>query len=64
MHEAHGEVDAGSHVVGGEAAHEGVEFGGRRADAEEEGDLDEDDEEGTCEAKGSEENHDADVEEM
>ena len=33
LHEAHGEVDAGAHVVGGEAAHEGVEFGGRGADA-------------------------------
>ena len=38
MHEAHGEVDAGAHVVSGEAAHEGVEFGGCRADAEEKGD--------------------------
>merc|ERR1712230_204240 len=56
LHEAHGEVDAGAHEV--------VEFGGCRADAEEEGDFDEDDEEGTCEAESSEENHDADVEEM
>lgn len=48
MNEAHGEVDTGAHVVSCEAAHEGVEFSGRGTDAEEEGDLDENDEEGTC----------------
>lgn len=42
---AHCGVDGGAHVVGFEAADEGVEFLGGRADAQEEGDFDEDEDE-------------------
>ena len=42
LDDAHGEVDGGAHVVCLEAADESVEVLGGRADAEEEGDFDED----------------------
>lgn len=48
LDDRHDEVYAGAHVVCREAAHEGVEFRGRGADAHQKGDLDEDDEEGAC----------------
>ena len=46
LDDAHDGVDEGAHVIGFEFADEGVEFGGGGADAEEEGDFDEDDYEG------------------
>lgn len=46
LDEGHDGVDGGAHVVGCEPADEGVEFGGCRADSEEEGDFDEEDDEG------------------
>lgn len=46
LYGAHDEVYGGAHVVGAELADEGVELGRRRADAEEERYLDEDDDEG------------------
>jgi hypothetical protein len=42
LDQAHAAVDGGPHVVGGEAADEGVKGGGGGADAQKEGDLDED----------------------
>lgn len=42
LHHAHDGVDGGAHIVGLEAADEGVEFLGRRADAQQERDFDED----------------------
>jgi hypothetical protein len=42
LDDAHGEVDGGAHVICLEAADEGVEVLGGWADAEEEGDFDED----------------------
>ena len=42
LHQAHDAVHGGAHVVGAEAAHELVELGRGRADAQQEGDLEED----------------------
>jgi len=64
LDEAHGKVDARTHIVRCESPHEGIEFGGGRADAKEEGNFDEDDDERACEAKSSEKDQDAKVEEM
>ncbi len=46
LDERHDAVDSGAHVVGFEAADEGVEAGGGGADAQEEGDFYEEDYEG------------------
>lgn len=43
LDEAHDKVNAGTHVVRSEAAHEGIEFRGRRTDTKEQRNLDEDD---------------------
>jgi len=48
LDDTHSQVNPGTHVIGSEAAHEGVELGGRRADAQEQGDFDEDYKEGGC----------------
>ena len=45
MDDGEHEVDGGAHVVGLEAADEGVEAGRGRADAQQERDLDEEDDE-------------------
>lgn len=47
----HGGVHSRAHVVGGEAADEGIELGGSRANTEEERYLNEEDDEGTSPAK-------------
>lgn len=47
----HGGVHGGAHVVGGEAADEGIELGGCRANTEEERYLNEEDDEGASTAK-------------
>ena len=46
LNDAHGQVDGRAHVVGCHPADEGIEFGRRRTDPEEEGNLDEDEHEG------------------
>lgn len=46
LDDGHDGVGSGAHVVGGDAADEGVELLGGRADAEEEGDLNEEDDQG------------------
>ena len=46
LDDAHDQVDASAHVVGRHAADKGIEFGRRRTDPEEEGDLDEDEDKG------------------
>jgi hypothetical protein len=51
LDEAHGKVDAGTHIVRCESAHEGIELRGGRADAKEKGDFDEDDDERACAGK-------------
>lgn len=47
----HGGVHSRAHVVGGEAADEGIELGGRRANTEKERYLNKEDDEGTSTAK-------------
>jgi len=64
LDEAHGKVDSRTHIVRCESAHEGIELRGGRADAKEKRNFDEDDEERAREAKSSEEDHDANVEQM
>lgn len=51
LHNGHDEVHGGAEVVGLEAADEGVEVGGGRADSEEQRDFDEEDDEGADAAK-------------
>lgn len=52
LHCAHDGVNGCAHVICLELADEGVEFGRRRADAEEEGYLDEYDDEGAYSVRG------------
>lgn len=60
----HGEIDSGAHVVRTEFANEGIELGGGWADAEEEGYLDEDDDEGAYQADNAKSDHEVGVEDV
>ena len=46
MHQAHNAIDGSPHVVGRETPDEGIEFGRRWTDSQEEGNLDEDEYQG------------------
>jgi len=48
LNEPHDAIKPGSHVIRREAFHEGIEFGGGRADSEQKRNFDKDDEEGWC----------------
>ena len=48
LDDGHDGVGGGAHPVGGDAADEAIELGRGRADAEQEGDLNEEDDEGGC----------------
>jgi hypothetical protein len=50
LHNRHYEIYTGAHIIGCETAHEGIKLRGRRADSEEEGDFNEDDDERACTA--------------
>lgn len=54
LDQGHNAVRGGAHVVGGDLAHVGIEGARGRADAQEEGNLDEDDQEGRCPVEKSE----------
>jgi len=64
LDDSHGKINSGSHVVRSESAHESVKLCRRRADSKQERNFDENYEERACEAESSEENHDANMEEM
>jgi hypothetical protein len=46
LDQGHDAVNGGAHIVGREAADEGIEFGGCRTDAQKERDFDEDEDQG------------------